>query len=81
MNPTSEQHHAVLQRIARTVMLERGLLPDFPVEELAKLDRIQPPATAGAGQVRDLRHLLWASIDDDDCHRQVPAVMRRVRTS
>ena len=66
MNVTGEQHRAVLQRIARRVMLERGLLPDFPAEALAELDRIQGPATADGGHVRDLRHLLWASIDNDD---------------
>ena len=66
MNATGEQHRAILQRIARRVMLERGLLPDFSAEALTELGRIQPPATTNGGQVRDLRHLLWASIDNDD---------------
>jgi len=66
MNVTGEQHRAVLQRIARRVMLERGLLPDFSAEALAELGRIQATATTNEGQVRDLRHLLWASIDNDD---------------
>jgi exoribonuclease-2 len=47
-------------------MLERGLLPDFSAEALAELGRIQTPATTNDAQVRDLRHLLWASIDNDD---------------
>ena len=47
-------------------MVERGLLPDFSAEALTELGRIQPPATTNGGQVRDLRHLLWASIDNDD---------------
>ena len=66
MNATGEQHRAILQRIARRVMLERGLLPDFSAEALTELGRIQPPATTNGGQVRDLRQLLWASIDNDD---------------
>jgi exoribonuclease-2 len=66
MNATGQQHRAILQRIARKVMLQRGLLPDFPAEALGELDRIQPPPTTGDGQIRDLRKLLWASIDNDD---------------
>ncbi len=66
MNATGEQHRAVLQRIARRVMLERGLLPDFPAEALTELGRIQAPATTNGGQVRVLKNLLWASIDNDD---------------
>ena len=59
-------HRLILEQIARRVMLERGLLPDFSAEVLAELDRIPSPATAEPGQVRDLRALLWASIDNDD---------------
>jgi VacB/RNase II family 3'-5' exoribonuclease len=66
MNANGKQHRAILQRIARRVMLERGLLPDFSVEALAELARIQGPATMDGGQVRDLRNFLWASIDNDD---------------
>src|SRR4030066_2339973 len=66
MNANGKQHRAILQRIARRVMLERGLLPDFSVEALAELARIQAPATIGGEQVRDLRDFLWASIDNDD---------------
>jgi len=47
-------------------MLQRGLLPDFSSEALAELGRIQAPASVEGGQVRDLRDLLWASIDNDD---------------
>jgi len=66
MNAADKQHRAILQRIARKAMLDRGLLPDFSAEALAELDRIRAPATVDGGQVRDLRHLLWASIDNDD---------------
>jgi VacB/RNase II family 3'-5' exoribonuclease len=66
MNATDKQHRAILQAIARRAMLERGLLPDFSVEALDELARIQAPAVTEAKEVRDLRGLLWASIDNDD---------------
>jgi VacB/RNase II family 3'-5' exoribonuclease len=66
MNADGKQHRAILQRIARRAMLEKGLLPDFSVEALAELAGIQAPATMDGGQVRDLRNFLWASIDNDD---------------
>jgi VacB/RNase II family 3'-5' exoribonuclease len=66
MAASGEQPRAVLQRVARKAMLDRGLLPDFSREELAELDKIQTAATTGSGQLRDLRQLLWCSIDNDD---------------
>ena len=53
-------------------MLERGLLPDFSNEALAELAKLQIPTvtangpTEGSLEVRDLRNLLWSSIDNDD---------------
>jgi exoribonuclease-2 len=47
-------------------MLEKRLLPHFSNEALAELDNIHAPATIDSPQVRDLRSLLWASIDNDD---------------
>ena len=35
-----KQHRAILQGIARRVMLEKGLLPDFSIEALSELARI-----------------------------------------
>ena len=66
MNATDKQHRAILQAIARKAMLERGLLPDFSVAALDQLAGIQTPAVTAATEVRDLRGLLWASIDNDD---------------
>lgn len=66
MNINDQNHRAILKKIAQRAMLERGLLPDFSTEALAELDRIQSPATANGETVRDLRDLLWASIDNDD---------------
>jgi exoribonuclease-2 len=47
-------------------MLERGLLPDFSPRALAELERIGTPAAGTERSVRDLRGLLWCSIDNDD---------------
>ena len=66
MNANDKQHRAILQSIAQRAMLERGLLPDFSAEALAELAKIQAPAAMNGEQVRDLRDLLWASIDNDD---------------
>src|SRR5512135_541773 len=66
MNANDKQHRAILQRIARRAMLERGLLPDFSAEALAELARVQGPAARDGEQVRDLGDFLWASIDNDD---------------
>ena len=66
MNANAKQHRAILESIARKVMLERGLLPEFSSAALAELEKIQPPAVLNGEPTRDLRGLLWASIDNDD---------------
>jgi len=66
MNANNGQHRSILQDIAHRVMLERGLLPDFSPEAFAELDQIQAPAQETGASIRDLRNLLWASIDNDD---------------
>lgn len=61
------QNRTVLQKIARGTMLLRGLLPAFSAECIAELAQIHAPAKAdGASHSRDLRDLLWSSIDNDD---------------
>ena len=62
----STRHRLILQRIARRVMIERGLEPDFSREVLAELDGITAAAADGGLPRRDLRDMLWASIDNDD---------------
>ncbi|MGB8644812.1 MAG: RNB domain-containing ribonuclease [Anaerolineae bacterium] len=72
MNANVKQHRELLQSIAYRAMLQRGLLPDFTAQALAELDKIQAPAAlngepgGAASGIRDLRELLWASIDNDD---------------
>jgi VacB/RNase II family 3'-5' exoribonuclease len=58
-------HRGNLAAIARQAMIERGLEPDFPPEVRREVARIGSPARDG-DSVRDLRELLWASIDNDD---------------
>jgi VacB/RNase II family 3'-5' exoribonuclease len=65
-NTHDGQHRALLQRIARRAMIERGLLPDFSPQVLAELDGIEELAARADGPTRDLRHPLWCSIDNDD---------------
>jgi VacB/RNase II family 3'-5' exoribonuclease len=65
-NTNDGQHHSILQRIAHRAMLERGLVPDFPPQAIAELDRIHSPASASGDSTRDLRNFLWCSIDNDD---------------
>ncbi len=63
---TNRQHRLILKRIAHRVMLEKGLLPDFSKEAEGELAGLNAPATADNEQIRDLRDLPWASIDNDD---------------
>ena len=42
-NTNDKKHRGLLQKIARRVMLERGLLPDFSRQALAELDGIHEP--------------------------------------
>jgi len=67
MTNDAARHRTILRKIARRAMIERGLLADYSPEALAELDRIHAAApTEAEDSVRDLRHLLWCSIDNDD---------------
>ncbi|HET9405659.1 MAG TPA: RNB domain-containing ribonuclease [Candidatus Sulfotelmatobacter sp.] len=48
-------------------MLEHGFAPDFQAACNSQLEQLRqsPPAIAANGAVRDLRDLLWSSIDND----------------
>ena len=53
--------------IAKQIVLQRGFRPDFPPEipqQLATL-KARPPQIAPTEKIRDLRSLLWSSIDND----------------
>jgi exoribonuclease-2 len=55
-----------LQRIARRAMIEHGLEPDFPPAATAQLNTLKAASPAAEPEIRDLRGLLWCSIDNDD---------------
>lgn len=55
-----------LRGIAFRVMRERGLDPDFSAEALAQADQSREAPAPGPVPTRDLRALLWCSIDNDD---------------
>src|SRR5213596_691728 len=61
-----QSHRAQLRAIAVRAMRERGLDPEFPSEALAEVAALKgAPRTTGE-PIRDLRALLWCSIDNDD---------------
>ena len=55
-----------LRSIAHEAMLERGLLPDYSPAVINETRQITQAATASGAEARDMRDLLWASIDNDD---------------
>jgi VacB/RNase II family 3'-5' exoribonuclease len=65
--PNPATQHPDLQAIAKEVMLAHGFEPDFPPQvqkQVTELQR-QPPRVGATPGVRDLRDLLWSSIDND----------------
>ena len=65
--PDANPTHLDLQATAKQVMMNHGFQPDFPPEvqqQLADL-KAHPPQVVVTPTVRDLRNLLWSSIDND----------------
>ena len=64
---TANPSHVDLQAVARDVMRQHGFQPDFAPEAQQQLSelRAKPPAISASADVRDLRKLLWSSIDND----------------
>src|SRR5713226_6580510 len=55
-----------LKTRARQAMLEAGFKPDFPPEVLREVQALQQDSSkTAAPAIRDLRSLLWSSIDND----------------
>ena len=66
-SPQSHTPHVDLQAMATQVMMEHGFEPDLPTAAKQQLSEIlaRNPLNGGAKNVRDLRSLLWSSIDND----------------
>jgi VacB/RNase II family 3'-5' exoribonuclease len=65
--PDSIPSHLDLQATAKEIMLRYGFEPDFPPQVARQLAALKagPTQIAAGGDVRDLRNLLWSSIDND----------------
>ena len=66
MSAPNGGQRALLLRVARQAMIARGLEPDFPAAALAEAQQIEAPSAPFGADVRDLRDLVWCSIDNDD---------------
>ena len=66
LTPPNGRRKGILEQIARRVMKERGFLPDFSRAALDELEKMQQIDWGAESSMKDLRRLLWASIDNDD---------------
>lgn len=59
--------HPDLQAAAKEVVRQRGFQPDFPPQVLQQVAELKdhPPKVGPTSEIRDLRNLLWSSIDND----------------
>ena len=65
----SDQNNVDLRAMAEQVMREHGFEPQFPPSAEQQIREIQArsplPVSSASAPARDLRHLLWSSIDND----------------
>src|SRR6202521_6192005 len=56
-----------LQAAAKQIMIEKGFEPAFPPQVQQELEELKahPPKVEPTPNIRDLRNLLWSSIDND----------------
>jgi len=66
MDQSVRRHRHDLRAIARRAMIDRGLLPDFSPAVVAETAGPAEPVVGRDSSIRDLRGLLWVSIDNDD---------------
>ena len=66
MHRPLSNHRADLSTIASWAMFSRGLLPDFSQAVKRQVNALEGPALESGDAIRDLTHLLWCSIDNDD---------------
>lgn len=65
MKEPENNNISILKKIAKNAMIEKGLEPDFSQEVLNELLTIESNIVIDEN-IKDLRHLLWCSIDNDD---------------
>lgn len=63
---TQATQPADLKRIAIDAMRARGLLPEFSPAALTEAQQATAAVSETGADIRDLRELLWSSIDNDD---------------
>src|SRR5438093_603258 len=65
--PTCRMNNAPFDLRARAheAMLDAGFHPDFPTDVAREIQSLKQTAPNISGKVRDLRSLLWSSIDND----------------
>jgi VacB/RNase II family 3'-5' exoribonuclease len=66
LTPPNGRRKGILEQIARRVMKERGFLTDFSRTALDELEKMQQVDWGAESSMKDLRQLLWASIDNDE---------------
>ncbi|MGH2619911.1 MAG: RNB domain-containing ribonuclease, partial [Anaerolineales bacterium] len=66
MNQSGLPRRDELRVIAERAMVQRGLLPDFSPAVMAETNALVSAAAESDPSIRDLRGLLWCSIDNDD---------------
>ncbi|HET6142839.1 MAG TPA: RNB domain-containing ribonuclease [Candidatus Acidoferrales bacterium] len=64
---SNQIQHVDLQAMAKQAMIANGFEPEFPPQVQAELAGLKthPPQEGPGTEVRDLRNLLWSSIDND----------------
>lgn len=66
MNDTSF-HRTDFQAAVKQIMIEHGFEPEFPPQVQQELEELKahPPKVEPSPEIRDLRNLLWSSVDND----------------
>ena len=65
-NKNENKHRSILQSLARNAMAVKGLMPDFSPQAITELKGINNAISKIDAAAKDLRDLLWCSIDNDD---------------
>lgn len=55
-----------LTQLAKESMIEKNLLPDYPQDVLNQASQLKAPAQSSDPAIKDMRKLLWFSLDNDN---------------